>query len=137
MPASDGGDAQPPALIDPRDLTVRVDTAGGPGGQHANRTRSRVTVELDLRTASLDDQTRERLRAVFGDVVRATSSASRRQGENRRLAEERLRRRVAHALDVPAPRRPTAPTRAAEERRLAAKRRRAALKRLRSDADDE
>lgn len=137
MPASDGGDAQPPALIDPRDLTVRVDTAGGPGGQHANRTRSRVTVELDLRTASLDDQTRERLRAVFGDVVRATSSASRRQGENRRLAEERLRRRVALALDVPAPRRPTAPTRAAEERRLAAKRRRAALKRLRSDADDE
>ena len=105
MPASDGGDAQPPALIDPRDLTVRVDTAGGPGGQHANRTRSRVTVELDLRTASLDDQTRERLRAVFGDVVRATSSASRRQGENRRLAEERLRRRVALALDVPALRR--------------------------------
>jgi ribosome-associated protein len=137
VPASDPGDAQPPAAIDPRDLTVRVDTAGGPGGQHANRTRSRVTIELDLRTASLDETTRERLRTVFGDVVRATSSASRRQGENRRLAEERLLRRVATALDEPAPRRPTAPTRAAEERRLAAKRRRAALKRLRSDADDE
>lgn len=116
---------------------MRVDTAGGPGGQHANRTRSRVTVELDLRTASLDEAVRARLRDVFGDVVRATSSASRRQGENRQLAEERLRRRVAQALDEPEPRRPTAPTRAAEERRLAAKRRRAATKRLRADADDE
>ena len=127
-----------PPVFDPTELRVRVDTAGGPGGQHANRARSRVTVELDLRTAiSLDPDVRARLRGAFGDVVRATSSASRRQGENRRLAEARLARRVAEALDLPAPRRETRPTRAGVERRLATKRRRAQLKRDRSAGDDE
>jgi ribosome-associated protein len=131
------GRASPPVVVDPRELTVRTDTAGGPGGQHANRARSRVTVELDLTTVtSLDEPTRERLRDVFGDVVRATSSVSRRQGENRRLAEERLQRRLGAALEVRAPRRPTAPTTSAVERRLDAKRRRSTVKRLRSDLDE-
>ncbi len=117
---------------------MRTDTAGGPGGQHANRTRSRVTVELDLRTAvSFDEPTRERLRDAFGDVVRATSSVSRRQGENRRLAEERLARRIAAALEVHAPRRRTAPTKGAVERRLEDKRRRSSVKRLRTDRADD
>ena len=130
------GDGEGPEL-DVRELVVRVDTAGGPGGQHANRTRSRVTVELDLRTAtSFDEPTLARLREVFGDAVRATSSASRRQGENRRLAEERLRRRLAAALDVPVARRATRPSRASNERRLSSKKRRGDLKRRRGDLDE-
>jgi ribosome-associated protein len=131
------GRAIPSLDLDPADLSVRADTAGGPGGQHANRTRSRVTVELDLRTAvSFDEETRARLREVLGDVVRATSSVSRRQGENRRLAEERLARRLAAALEVRPPRRKTAPSRSAVERRLDAKRRRSSVKRLRTDLDE-
>jgi ribosome-associated protein len=124
--------------IDPKDLTIRADTAGGPGGQHANRTRSRITVELDLTTAAgFDPRTLARLREVFGDVVRASSSASRRQGENRRVAQERLERRVAAALDVATPRRATKPKTSAVERRLESKRRRSSVKRLRAtDTDD-
>jgi ribosome-associated protein len=127
-----------PALVfDPRELIVRTDTAGGPGGQHANRTKSRVTVELDLRTAtSIDEASRDRLRSVFGDVVRSTSSVSRRQGENRRLAEARLSRRLAAALEVRTPRRRTAPTKGAVERRLASKRRRSTVKKLRTELDE-
>ena len=114
-----------------------MDTPGGPGGQHANRTRSRVTVELDLRTAtSFDEETKERLRAVFGDVVRATSSASRRQGDNRRTAEERLVRRVEAALRTPTPRSKTKPSKSSVERRLESKRRRSSVKRLRTELDD-
>jgi ribosome-associated protein len=123
--------------LDPRDLRIRVDTAGGPGGQHANRTKSRVTVELDLRTASLDEPTRARLREVFGDVVRSTSSASRSQADNRRAAEARLGRRLAAALEEQAPRRPTKPSKGAVQRRLESKRRRSSVKRLRGDASDE
>jgi ribosome-associated protein len=131
------GRAAAPLELDPRDLVVRTDTAGGPGGQHANRTRSRVTVELDLRTAvSFDEPSRARLQEVFGDVVRATSSISRRQGENRRLAEERLVRRLSAALEVRTPRRRTAPSKSAVERRLSAKRRRSSVKRLRTDLDE-
>jgi ribosome-associated protein len=129
--------SSPVLVFDPRELIVRTDTAGGPGGQHANRTKSRVTVELDLRTAtSIDEASRDRLRGVFGDVVRSTSSVSRRQGENRRLAEERLSRRLAAALEVRAPRRRTAPTRSAVERRLASKRRRSTVKNLRTELEE-
>jgi ribosome-associated protein len=124
--------------VDPKDLSIRTDTPGGPGGQHANRAQSRVTVELDLTTASgFDEPTLARLREVFGDVVRASSSASRRQGENRRVAQERLERRVAAALDVPTPRRATKPKTSAVERRLESKRRRSSVKRLRAaDTED-
>jgi ribosome-associated protein len=123
--------------IDPTDLTVRVDTPGGPGGQHANRTKSRVTVELDLRSAtSFDDATRERLREALGDVVRSSSSASRSQADNRRAAEDRLMRKVEVALEHREPRRPTKPSRSSVERRLESKRRRSTVKRSRSDTDD-
>jgi len=123
--------------INAADLRVRVDTPGGPGGQHANRTRSRVTVELDLRVAtSFNETSRARLQEVFGPVVRASSSTSRSQGDNRRAAVERLERRVDAALDVAAPRSPTRPKRSAVERRLEDKRRRSSIKRLRAGPDE-
>ena len=123
--------------IDPAQLVVRVDTPGGPGGQHANRARTRVTVELDLRTAvGLDDETRERLRAALGDVVRSSSSASRSQADNRRAAEERLTHRIAAALRPAATRHATRPTRSSVERRIDEKKRRSSIKRQRRARDD-
>ncbi len=130
-----GADAA--SVIDRHDLRVRVDTAGGPGGQHANRTKSRVVVELDLRTARLDEDVRARLRSAFGNVVRSTSSTSRSQTENRRRAEERLLARIEDALRVAKARRRTAPSRAAAERRIDEKRRRGSIKRLRGSAEDD
>lgn len=132
-----GGAAATGPVVDLRDLHVRVDTAGGPGGQHANRTKSRVTVELDLRTASLDESLRERLRAALGDVVRSTASASRSQADNRRAATDRLLQKVDRALEVRPTRRRTGPTKAAKERRLEEKRRRSSLKRQRADEQDD
>jgi len=131
-------DRAPEAVrIDPADLAVRVDTSGGPGGQHANRARTRVTVELDLRTAtSFDAPTRERLRAALGDVVRSSSSASRSQADNRRAAEERLAHRVAAAMRPAAPRHATRPSRSSVERRLDEKRRRSSIKKMRRERDD-
>jgi ribosome-associated protein len=124
-------------LVDPGELVVRVDTPGGPGGQHANRTRSRVTVELHVAASrSLDAAQRARLIEVLGPVVRASSSTSRSQAENRAAAEERLVRRVESALHTQPPRGKTRPTRSSVERRLASKRRRADLKRQRRELDD-
>lgn len=125
------------APVDPAELRVRVDTPGGPGGQHANRTKSRVTVELDLRTATLEDRVRERLQAVFGNVVRSSSTSSRSQLENRRAAEARLLARIDDALRESPPRRRTAPSRSAVERRLNDKRRRGSIKRLRTEGAEE
>jgi len=143
-PADDPG---PGVLRVSRSLSIpageiewRATTPGGPGGQHANRTNSRVEVRFDIgRSQSLGPRQRARLLERFGPVVRATSSEDRSQVRNRQLAMDRLAKRLAAALRTDKPRRPTAPTRRAKERRLQEKRRRSDVKRhrrVRGDPDD-
>jgi ribosome-associated protein len=127
-------------------LTVRLDelewrfsSSGGPGGQHANTSNTRVEVRFDVATSpSLGPRQRARLLERLGEVVRVVASDERSQTRNRELALERLRARLTEALRVERPRRPTAPTAASQRRRLEAKRRRGEVKqtRARPPADD-
>lgn len=106
--------------------------SGGPGGQHANRSNTRVEARLDLRTAGgIGDRERERLRARLGDEVRVTVDEARSQHRNRVLALERLEERLRQALAQPRRRRATAPSAGAKRRRVESKRRRSSVKRLR------
>jgi len=115
----------------------RATTPGGPGGQHANKTSSRVEARFDVvRSATLGPRQRARLLDRIGPVVRATASDERSQARNRQIALERLALRIAAALRVEAPRRPTKPTKGSMERRLEDKRRRADVKRRRRVDDD-
>jgi ribosome-associated protein len=105
------------------EVVIRTSRSGGPGGQHANVTASRVEVSFDATTSeSLTDEQRERIVARHGPVVRAVSQDSRSQMRNREIALERLERRLASALKVSKPRHGTKPTRGSKERRLQAKR---------------
>jgi ribosome-associated protein len=114
------------------ELEWRVSTPGGPGGQHANRTHSRVEVAFRVdESPSLGPRQRARLLERLGAVVRASAADTRSQARNRELALERLRTRLAEGLRVTAPRRPTRPSAAARAARLDAKRRQAARKRER------
>ena len=121
------------------EISWRATTSGGPGGQHANRTASRVDVRFDVeRSAALGPRQRARLLEVFGPAVRASSSTERSQARNRQIALERLGQRLADALAVAPPRRPTRPSTGARQRRLEDKRHRATIKRQRQRrADDE
>jgi ribosome-associated protein len=115
------------------ELEWRFSASGGPGGQHANRSNTRAEVRFDIAASpSLGPRQRERLLAAFGDVLRVTADDERSQLRNRSLALERLAARLSAALRIERPRRPTAPTKGAKERRLASKRRRADQKRARS-----
>jgi ribosome-associated protein len=106
--------------------------SGGPGGQHANTSDTRVEVRFDVASSpSLGPRQRARLLERLGPVVRAASSDTRSQARNRELALERLRTRLADGLRVRPARRPTAPSTAARKRRLEAKRRQSARKRER------
>jgi ribosome-associated protein len=119
------------------EISWRATTPGGPGGQHANRTSSRVEVRFDVaRSAALGPRQRARILERLGPVVRATAADDRSQARNRQVALERLAVRLAGALRVEPPRRPTAPTRGSKERRLEGKRRRAEVKRGRRPAAD-
>jgi ribosome-associated protein len=120
------------------EITWRATTSGGPGGQHANRTLSRVEVEFDVGASSaLGPRQRQRLLDRLGPVVRASAAETRSQARNRQLALERLASRLAAALRVETPRRATRPTKGSQVRRVEAKRRRAQVKRGRRRPGDD
>ena len=120
------------------EIEWRATTSGGPGGQHANRTSSRVEVRFDVDgSRTLGPRQRARLRERFGPVVRAGASDDRSQARNRQVALERLAARLADGLRVDPTRRPTRPTMGSKERRLQAKRRRSQVKRQRRPGDDD
>jgi ribosome-associated protein len=120
------------------EINWRATTSGGPGGQHANRTLSRVEVEFDVGASSvLGPRQRQRLLDRVGPVVRASAAESRSQARNRQLALERLAARVDAALRVEAPRRPTRPTKSSQVRRVESKRRRSEIKRGRRRPGDD
>ena len=122
-----------PGISIPLDeVEVRAMRSSGPGGQHANVTASRIEASFDVRASSaLSEAQKRRVMARCGPVVRAVAQDTRSQRRNRELALERLAGRIAGALTVRRPRKPTRPTRAAKERRLDQKRRRGETKRLR------
>ncbi len=113
-------------------IEMRTSRSSGPGGQHANVTASRVEAVLDVAaTDALTEEQKRRVMARCGPRIVAVAQDTRSQTRNRELALERLRSRLAHALQVQRKRKPTRPSRAAKERRLDAKRRAGERKRAR------
>jgi ribosome-associated protein len=114
------------------EIELRASRSSGPGGQHANVTASRVEAVFDVAaSAALDEEEKQRIIARAGPRPRAVAQDARSQLQNRELALERLRRKLAEALEVPRERRPTKPTGAARERRLTTKRKTSERKRER------
>lgn len=120
------------------ELEWRFTRSGGPGGQHANTSDTRVEVRFDVEgSPSLGPRQRARLLERLGPTVRAVASDSRSQARNRELALERLCARLADALRVQTPRRATRPSKGAKERRLEAKRHQSQRKQLRAQRPPE
>jgi ribosome-associated protein len=114
------------------EISWRATTSGGPGGQHANRTLSRVEVQFDVENSnSLGPRQRARLLERLGPIVRTSASESRSQTRNRQLALERLATRLSDGLKVDPERRPTRPSKGSKERRIESKRHRSETKRQR------
>jgi ribosome-associated protein len=138
---SDDTDSEPPEpsavvrvhkglAIPLSEISWRATTSGGPGGQHANRTLSRVEVQFDVAASpSLGPRQRARLMERYGPVVRAAAADSRSQSRNRQLALDRLATRLDEGLRVDPTRRPTKPTQGSKIRRVESKRRRSEIKR--------
>ena len=119
------------------ELEWRFTTSGGPGGQHANRSQTRVEVRFDVAgSPSLGPRQRAHLVERVGPVARAVAGDSRSQVRNREVALARLCQRLAEGLRSPAARVPTRPSRAAAARRVEDKRRRGTRKRERSGRPD-
>jgi ribosome-associated protein len=132
------------ALVVPeRELSVRFSRSSGPGGQGVNTADSRVELSFDVaHSASLPETTRARMLArlegrLVDGVVTVAASEHRSQLANRRAARERMTDLLTQAAaPPPRKRRPTKPSRAANQRRLDAKKRRSQTKQARRGAWD-
>jgi ribosome-associated protein len=114
------------------EVELRFSRSSGPGGQHAQKSDTRVEAVFDVEASTaLSEAQKRRVVARAGSVLRAVAQDERSQWRNRELALERLAEALREALRVERPRRPTKPSKAAVERRLTEKRRRAETKRLR------
>ena len=128
-----------PGLIIPSDeLQWSFSTSGGPGGQHANRSNTRVELRFDVeRSTALTAELLGRVRTALASrlqhgVIVVVADDTRSQWRNRQIARRRLIELLEEATRPPAPpRRKTKPSRAVRQRRRDAKRRRSETKKLR------
>jgi ribosome-associated protein len=119
------------------EIELRFSRSSGPGGQHAQKSDTRVEATFDvLASQALSETQKRRVLAKAGPVLSAVAQDERSQWRNRELATERLVEALREALRVPRRRKPTKPSKSAVERRLEQKRRRGAVKRLRRPPPD-
>jgi ribosome-associated protein len=135
----------PPRKPDPwwlsaaeREISERAARAGGPGGQHVNKTSTAIELRFDVRgSPSLPDDVKSRLETLAGSrltqegVLVLFAQEHRSQEMNRQAARERLLALLRQASVRPKARRPTKPTLASKLRRLDGKTRRSGVKGLR------
>ena len=118
--------------------------SSGPGGQHANKVATRVTLEWNVDASrALGPRQRARIKAALRNridsagVLRLSSDRYRSQIRNRDDVVERFRRLIEDALRPRKALVPTKPTKRSVERRLQQKRRRSEVKKARRARPDD
>ena len=121
---------KPGLSIPMSELQFRFSRSSGPGGQHVNKSATRVELLFDVvQSPSLDESLRDRLMKRLSSymdkegVLHLISQSGRSQTRNRQEVIERFQTLLTSALKERRKRRPTRPSRAAKERRLESKRR--------------
>jgi ribosome-associated protein len=126
-------------VIPAHELEITTSRAGGPGGQHVNKTSTRITVRWHAATTNvLTDEQKERVLhnlhaqlTAGGDLI-VHNSESRSQEHNRKAALAQLAQKLRKALHVPKKRLATRASESVQKARLQAKARRSTIKKMRS-----
>lgn len=134
-PPDDAIPIRPGIRVPRHELTFRATRSGGPGGQHVNKTSSRVELTWPVTTTTalgpeLRARALERLatRLDGEGVLRLVSDRTRSQLQNKEDVTERFAELLRAALTIPKQRRPTKVSKGVKARRLDAKKRHGAKK---------
>ena len=126
-------------IIPENELEITASRSGGPGGQHVNKTSSKITVRWNVKSSSaLSDEQKlrvlEKLQTrltIDGDLI-VHNSSTRSQEQNRKLALDKLADEIKKALYVSKKRMATRISKSGKEARLKSKSHRSMTKKLRS-----
>lgn len=126
-------------VIPEAELEITTSRAGGPGGQHVNKTDTRITVRWNINTTTaLSDEQKQRVLQNLASKVTSEgdflvhNSASRSQQQNKKMAFDQLAQEIRKALHVPKKRMKTKVSKSAKEARLRKKTHRGEIKKMRS-----
>lgn len=132
----------PNLTIPEHEIEFSASRSGGPGGQHVNKTSTRVTLAFDVESSqALTREQKNMLWRRLGNkltsegVLKVVSSETRSQFSNRELAKKRLAELLHEALTPPKPRRKTRPPKAANEKRIQEKKKTGEKKTMRGKVE--
>lgn len=115
----------------------------GAGGQNVNKVATAIHLRFDIAASSLPDRIKTRLlersdnRITKEGVVVIKAQSHRTQEQNREDALKRLKELIQSAMIVPKKRKPTIPSRGAQEKRLDSKTKRGQIKAQRGKVTDD
>lgn len=117
------------------ELTFKGIRSSGPGGQHVNKTASKVEVTFNLENSqALSESEKDRLRKKLSskitseDTIVLQCGETRSQHRNKSIVIERLIALIEQNLKVAKPRKKTKPSKSAIEKRLKLKKQQALKK---------
>lgn len=126
-------------VIPDHELQITASRAGGPGGQHVNKSSTRITVTWNVKNSNvLSDEQKERVlqklqsRLTSEGELSVSDGSSRSQEHNKKMALDRLADTVRKALHVPKKRMATKIPKGIKEARLEYKARQSKIKKMRS-----
>jgi len=121
-----------------RELSYRTSRSSGPGGQHVNKTESRVELLWNLQESKCLDEHQKNLvvqrlhsRITEEGMLSMGCEKHRSQHQNKEEVTERFLSLVLTSLVVPKKRRATKPSRTSIEKRISNKKIRGEMKRSR------
>ena len=126
-------------IIPYNELIISTSRSGGPGGQHVNKTNTKITLRWNIiNTKVLSDQDKAHIikklqnqLSTDGDlIIHNTETSS--QLENKKRAMRHLKEILIQSLEIPKKRKKTNVSKAKIESRLHSKSRHSKLKKMRS-----
>ena len=121
-----------------KEVKYKTSRSSGPGGQHVNKTESRVELQWNIEESAFLTENqklliKQRLRSRLTDsgVLILASEKSRSQFQNTEDVTERFLNLIRKSMEPVKRRKPTRPTKASKERRIQGKKKRGEVKKQR------